>query len=358
MHLVTTLRLLASAAFALVVFLLSPATSYAQHGDYLLGTLGLLGASQAPEGLYYQNIFSYYHASGSGTLDASRARSLEAFGRQLNLTVNANFNLRSSLDAYVDQNIIGLTTPFKIFGANYGFMLDVPFDQVSGSGTASLDVGADLRGIFDRNFTASTTLGGTRSNTASFNIADVYVEPINLGWHLPRFDITATFGVFAPTGKYNSKAAINHGLGRWAEMFGLGGIAYLDEARSWSISAMTRYITHQGQQGVDLRVGDDFALEWGIGKTFRPASWKPWVPQLDTGMVGYAQWQVTDNHGSAIPPPLRGLRSNIFGVGPEIAATTKVGRFFARYEFEFGGQNTSEGQVFLFAWAALWDPFK
>jgi hypothetical protein len=51
MRLVTTSRRLASAASALVVFLLSPATSYAQHGDYLLGTLGLLGASQAALGL-------------------------------------------------------------------------------------------------------------------------------------------------------------------------------------------------------------------------------------------------------------------------------------------------------------------
>src|SRR5215510_11381802 len=151
----------------------------------------------------------------------------------------------------------------------------------------------------------------------------------------------------APAGSYSSNRAINNGLGRWAEMFGLGAIGYVDADRSWSMSAMTRYLTHQSQQGVDIRVGDDFVLEWGLGKTFRPPSWKPWVAQLDTGVVGYAQWQVTDNRGSDIPNPLRGIRSNIFAVGPEIAATTKVGRFFARYEFQFGSQNTLQGQVFL-----------
>jgi hypothetical protein len=341
-----------------VVLLASPATSYAQHGNYLLGTLGLLGGSQAPEGIYYENLFSYYTASGSGNLDASRARSLEALGRQLNLTVNGSFNHNSSLDVYVDQNIFGVTTPLKVFGASYGLMVDVPFSQVTGSGTASLDLGADLRGIFDRDFTRSTSLAGARSSTASFNIADVYVEPINLGWHLPQLDILATFGFMAPTGEYNSRDAINNGLGRWAELFGLGAVVYVDQARSWSISAMTRYITHQSQQGIELRVGDDLALEWGLGKTFRPASWQPWVPQLDTGVVGYAQWQVTDNTGSAIPNPLRGIRSNIFAVGPEISATTKIGRFTARYEFEFGAQNSPSGQIFLFGWAALFDPFK
>ena len=107
-----------------------------------MGSLGLLGGAQAPEGIYYQNIFSYYNASGSGVLDASRTRDLQVFGRQLGLTVNANLNLKQSLNAYVDQNIIGMTTPFKILGANYGFMIDLPFDEVHGTGDAGLDVGA------------------------------------------------------------------------------------------------------------------------------------------------------------------------------------------------------------------------
>src|SRR5262245_46400842 len=335
-----------------------PGLVHAQHGDYLLGTLGLLGGTQAPEGIYYQNIFSYYRANVFGILEASRARDLQAFGQQLGLTVSATFNAKASLDAYVDQNIIGMTTPLKILGANYGFMVDLPFAQVHGTGDASLDVGANLRGVFDRNFSTGASFSRSSSSTANFNIADIYVEPINLGWHFSQLDVVSTFGFFAPTGSYSSNRLINNGLGRWAEMFGLGAVGYLDAERSWSISAMTRYLTHQSQQGVDIRVGDDFVIEWGLGKTFRPPSWKPWVAQLDTGVVGYAQWQVTDNRGSDIPNPLRGIRSNIFAVGPEVAATSKFGRFFARYEFEFGAQNTLQGQVFLFGWAALWDPFK
>jgi hypothetical protein len=45
---------------------------------------------------------------------------------------------------------------------------------------------------------------------------------------------------------------------------------------------------------------------------------------------------VTDNRGSAIPIQLQNVKSNIAAVGPEIAATTTFGRFFARYEFESG----------------------
>jgi hypothetical protein len=201
-----------------------PEPACAQHGNYVLGTLGLLGGAQAPEGIYYQNIFSYYHSSNSAILEASRARDLIVFGRQLGLTVNAAFNGKSSLDAYIDQNIIGMTTPFKIFGANYGFMIDIPFDRVRGTGDASLDVGADLKGLFDRNFTAGGSVARSRSGTADFSIADIYVEPINLGWHFPQLDVLATIGFFAPAGEYSANRLINNGLGRWAEMFGLGAV--------------------------------------------------------------------------------------------------------------------------------------
>src|SRR5262249_45741603 len=255
------MRQVAIAVVVVVMLMGWPKLASAQHGDYPLGTLGLLGASQAPEGIYYQNIFSYYHSSNSAILEAARARDLTVFGRQLGLTVNAAFNGKSSLDVYLDQNFIGMTTPFKIFGASYGFLIDIPFDRVQGTGDASLDVGADLRGLFDRNFAAGGSFTRSRSGTADFSIADLYIEPINLGWHFSQLDVLATFGFFAPAGEYHANRLINNGLGRWGEMFGLGAVGYLDRERSWSISAMTRYLTHQSQRGVDVRVGDDFVIE-------------------------------------------------------------------------------------------------
>ena len=53
----------------------SAVPAHAQHGNYLLGTLGLLGGAQAPEGIYYQNVFSYYHGDEFQSLSASRPRS-------------------------------------------------------------------------------------------------------------------------------------------------------------------------------------------------------------------------------------------------------------------------------------------
>src|SRR5262249_35945705 len=164
-HATRAMRHVAIAVGIIGMLIAWPKLACAQHGDYVLGTLGLLGGAQAPEGIYYQNVFSYYHGSASGILEVSRARDLQVFGRQLGLTVNATFNTKASIDAYIDQNIIGMTTPLKIFGANYGFMVDIPFDAVHGTGDASLDVGASLKGLFDRNF--STSASFTRSKSAT-----------------------------------------------------------------------------------------------------------------------------------------------------------------------------------------------
>jgi len=335
---------LAVALAVLGAVLATPGRSYAEHGDYVLGTLGLLGAVQPPEGIYYQNIFSYYTANGEGNFEVPGSPTAPTRQQQL--------ALRGSLSVFYDQNLLGVTTPFTILGARYGAMIDIRFNQVHGSGNASLDLRTLPFDTTEQSFSRST------SSTASFNIADLYVEPMNFGWHLPQLDVLATFGFFAPSGRYDSREAINNGLGRWAEMFGLGGVVYFNSARSWSLSAMPRYLIHQSQQGLDVRVGDDVILEWGVGKTFRPASWTPWVRQLDAGVAGYGQWQVTNTTGSAWPSALHGVRSNILAVGPEIAVTASFARFFARWEIEYGIQNFPVGQAFLVGATVAFDPFK
>jgi hypothetical protein len=45
------------ACLAFLILLATPA--HAQHGDWLMGTDGLLSAQQAPEGVFYSNAWSY-----------------------------------------------------------------------------------------------------------------------------------------------------------------------------------------------------------------------------------------------------------------------------------------------------------
>jgi hypothetical protein len=131
------------ACLALLIFFARPAR--AQHGDYPLGTIGILGAQQAPVGLYYSNVFSYYHASGN---DFAETGPLKC-GPRDRVCLSLNLGGNGSLDLFIDQNIIGWTTPLKFLDANYGFFVDVPFAIADASGAGSLEPVLSLqRGSF------------------------------------------------------------------------------------------------------------------------------------------------------------------------------------------------------------------
>lgn len=68
------LRVISVTFFCLSVLLFLSTPARAQHGDYILGTVGLEGGSQAPEGFYYSNVWSYYHASGSDFVSTTSLR--------------------------------------------------------------------------------------------------------------------------------------------------------------------------------------------------------------------------------------------------------------------------------------------
>jgi hypothetical protein len=154
--------------------------------------------------------------------------------------------------------------------------------------SASLDVSTN-NGLLAQPFSRSKTVIGYSS---------LYVEPINLGWHWPLFDSVAAVGFFAPAGGYNPKKLVNTALGRWAEMFSLGSTGYFSPDREWSVALEGRFPIHQPQQGIDLRAGDDFAVEGGVGRKFTTE-----IGTVTVGFAGYAYWQATALSGSAVPAP-------------------------------------------------------
>src|SRR5947199_7572989 len=116
---------------SMLLLLASPAR--AQHGDWLLGSYGLLGGSQPPPGLHFQNLFSYYHASGSSFIESGNLRC----GPRGRLCLSANAAGSGSLDLFVDFAAVGWTSTFTILGAHYGFTVAVPFALADASGGKS-----------------------------------------------------------------------------------------------------------------------------------------------------------------------------------------------------------------------------
>lgn len=272
------------------------------------GDFGLQSGSQAPPGLYL--IAPLYVRYDSDTLR-------NGLGNALPTETEINVN------AYV----FGVTwvSNAKVLGANYSFQFYLPFTNNA--------LEAPILGIDQ-----STDTG----------LTDVYVQPINLGWHTKNADFIAGLGIFAPTGRYESGADDNLGLGMWSfELFG-GATFFFDEARSWHVATTAFYETHTEKEGSDVRVGDILTFEGGLGKSFKQGMW-------NVGLVYYAQFKVTDDDfglDTPLPTVFQPTQHQGFGVGPEvsipIASKRKLYGFLNfRYLWETGVRNNLEGNLFV-----------
>jgi hypothetical protein len=334
----------------------------AQHGDYILGTGGsIAGAQQPPEGILYQNLLSYFQVSGNGFLQSAPIKC----GPLGQLCLSVNFNARGSLDLFIDQNIFWLVTPFKIpvIDATYGAMVDVPFAIADTSGAGSIEPVLVPSGLT----TAQLSLGPipvASGGVTKGSIGDIYVEPIDLGWHFKQLDALVTGAFMAPTGPYSADKKVNIGYGNWTGVLGLGGVFYPDCERTWSLSLFAHYETYSSQQGRPYTRGDEVPFEWAVGKSLNLPS--EIFKQLMVGAVGYAQWQTTDNKVDVTPStPLAGAvihrlenaRARIYAAGPEIQLLTKFGLFALRYYDEFGARATPSGQQLMFSVTLAGNPW-
>ncbi|MGH7841289.1 MAG: SphA family protein [Candidatus Binataceae bacterium] len=315
-----------------------------------MGTAGVLAAQQAPEGIFYTNLWSWYHASNSSFLQTGPIKCGPIAGR---VCLSANFNASGNLDMFVDQNFLTIVTPFKILGATYGFLVDVPFAIAGASGSAALEPVLTAR----RGSVSLNSLQASGAITKG-SIGDIYFQPIDLGWRFKQLDAIASAGFLAPTGAYNAAATVNIGYGHWTGLFGLGAIAYADPARTWSLSLFSHYETYASQEGRPYTLGDEALLEWGAAKTFNLPG--DAFKQFNLGAVGYAQWQTTDNQinvspatavGSTLVHRIVEAKTRIYAAGPALSLLTKFGLFNLRYYEEFGAQATPSGSALFFSYS-------
>ena len=121
----------------------------------------------------------------------------------------------------------------------------------------------------------------------------------------------------------------------YTTMFTLGGTYYFDEAKTWSASILGRYeIHHSDYRDTDIEPGDDFHFEWGVGKTLAQV----W----DVGVVGYCQWQVTEDSGSGSTSD----KDRGYAIGPEVSVFIPPQKLFVslRSEFEFSTEGDAGGR--------------
>ena len=298
----TYFRISAAALICATVLAVVATPARAEHGDWTLGSFGLEGASQPAEGLYYLNQWSYYHASGSFFSSIGRIK-CGPLGRAC-LGLNLNIGGSGNLDLFIDQNIFGWTSPYKILGANYGLFVDIPFVYADASGAASLQpILSFQRG------TLTGPINQQSNESTKGSLSAIYLEPINLGWHFQHLDAIVSSGVIMPSGGYDPSAQLNTGPGNAAGVFGLGAVLYPDVEHTWSLSIYTHYLLYASQLGRPYRLGDVVPFEWGAGKTLNINS--QFLKQITIGAVGLFSVSYYEEFGAHATPSGRQLMFSV-----------------------------------------------
>lgn len=240
-----------------------------ETGHYPLGSEGIKAATLPPPGWYFRTYSMFY------TADTLR----DSGGHDSDLDLD--------LDAFAFAPRVIWITKQKILGADFGMDVLVPVSYTD----------------FE--------LDGVEFKDHRGGIGDIMVEPALLSWHGECYDISAGLALWTPTGEYDKNhAAVSPGKDFWTTMLTLGGTYYLDQEKTWSASLLNRYEFHSEQDHRDVRPGQNYLFEWGVAKTLAKI--------VDVGVVGYCQWQTTDDHGSDVTWD-KNVHDRVAGIGPEIS---------------------------------------
>lgn len=281
-------------ALALPALVLAqPAPSFTGH--YPIGVEGLKSGTLPPPGFYLRDYNLGYYSD----------RLNDANGDE----IDADF------EAFAYANAIRpiWISEFKILGGSYGCDVLVPF------------IYKNIAAMGDRDET--------------FNLGDIFIEPITLSWHWQQADLGLGYGLWAPTGNPDpGTLSGGTGQGTWTHMMTAGGTFYFDAQKSWSFSALGRYEISYESADYDITPGNVLSIEGGLGKQFSPT--------FEAGIWAYYQAQTTRDAGSDGVVASDALDS-VIGVGPEVVFTIPKSALFisVRYAYEVMSEDRPQGHT-------------
>ncbi len=175
--------------------------------------------------------------------------------------------------------------------------------------------------------------GGWEDDT--FGLGDFFAEA-TLSWHLTQLDLAVAAGAWMPTGNSEKPPTTRVGGGYWGTMFTAGATWFIDQEKTWAVSALNRYEINTEQRDTHVTPGHAYTLEWGASKTLAKV--------IDVGAVGYYQQKVTEDSG---PRAFEKLRDRVAGAGPEINVVLPPIKTFVslRYLYEFMAENRAQGST-------------
>ena len=196
----------------------------------------------------------------------------------------ANLDINYSANALKDSR--GTALPVK---GTYSFwlveniFLYAPAHKILGARLSSLAMLNWANG----SLTADLANSQFGINAGGVGITDTWVQPVNLGWHLPRVDTWVGYAFVAPTGKFSPGSTSNKGSGYWGNNLCSGTTFYVTKNRATQMNRATNWELHGTKRGTNIIPGQAFTQEWGIGQII-PIK-KDLSKLLQAGVIGYDQ---------------------------------------------------------------------
>jgi hypothetical protein len=238
-----------------------------QKPQWMPGQVGLNAGIVPAPGFSYVNISVNYRAGAFNGPNGSA------------IPVTGNYNVWA-----VENLFYGVLDTKGEHGPNVFFN----FALTPATGSLDADIPTQNPGIPN----LSGAAGGS-------GLADTFVEPFGLAWHLKRADFQVGEAMIVPTGRYTPGATNNVGTGYFSNHVIDGITLYLTKNKGTSMNVFTDWEAHgarQGTNGTQKTPGQAFTLEWGLGQIL-PLK-KNFSQLLQLGLIGYDQWQITQNGGT------------------------------------------------------------
>jgi hypothetical protein len=322
-----------SAILVLIGLIVCTLPSLAQQkGQWLPGQFGLNAGVIPDPGITYANLAVNYSAD----------RLNDSSGKKILQNVTGTYGF------WADENVLYYVPNHKILGGY--FMPYISINVATGS------LVADLTPLLP------TEGSGFKLSGGGSGFADLYVEPVNIGWHFAkRVDFNAGYSFTAPTGRYTAGASDNVGSGYWGNDITSGTTLYITKdqgttanfATDWEIHGQKTVASPMSGQLSKITPGQAFTDEWGIGQVLPLKKDMSQLAQL--GLVGYDQLQVTANGGNYLvagtPVAASGVPYySVHGIGAQanyILPAKDFSLFFKYYD-EYSAKARVEGRTFVF----------
>ena len=290
----------------IAALLAATAPTHAGDAGHYVGGLMNIRDYFVPDPGFYGAVYNYFYTTD---------RYNDQQGNRLNSTqppvIGTLTDLTVDLDMYVLAPAFVWVSTWEVLGAKYGASIVPSFANAS-----------------IQNVLTTVTGRGGSVGDSNFAAGDMLVQPLWLGWSLPHWDFSASYGFYAPVGKYSTEtitipggsvtlpSSDNIGLGFWTQQFQGAAAWYPTTNKATAVTTALTYEYNGEQDGTGLTPGQNLWLNWGISQ-YLPLK-KDDTLLLEVGPAGYYEWQISDSSGGLSDPD---SRTQVSGIGGQIGVT-------------------------------------